>query len=99
MNLLEKLNFHDDKPAMVVMKNTDKQQILLFGLKKGQVLKRHTTPIPAVLFVLKGSVEFDMDGKFTTLGECGSIDIPVDVPHEVTGNEDESVFIVVKEKV
>ena len=97
MNILNNLKFLDEKPGSLVIKNTEKQQILAFALKKGQLLKKHVSPIPATLVVVKGSVAFDMNNNVTELMELSTIEIPQDVPHEVKGLE-ESIFLVIKAK-
>lgn len=97
MILREAVSFGDDKPAVVPVRNSDKMNAIAIGLKKGQVLKKHITPFPALLVVLQGAVSFDMEGTQTQLPASATFDIPANVPHEVTGLE-ESIFIVVKEK-
>jgi quercetin dioxygenase-like cupin family protein len=97
MNIAEELLPNDEKPAVIQVKNTDKLQVIAISLKKGQVLKKHITPIPATLIVLKGLVAFDMEGTITELPVYTSFEIPVNSLHEVTGLE-ESLFLVIKEK-
>lgn len=97
MNINDALQLNDERPATFSVRNTDKTNLLAIGLKKGQVLKRHISPIPAFLVVLRGKVLFDMEGAGTEIPVYGTIEIPVNVPHEVTGVE-ESVIIVFKEK-
>jgi len=97
MNIKENLKLNDERPAVVQIKNTDKSNVIAIGLKKDQVLKRHITPIPALLVVLEGLISFEMEGKTTEIPALGTIEIPVNAPHEVTGIQ-ESIFLVMKEK-
>ncbi|MDB5262936.1 MAG: hypothetical protein JWQ14_2217 [Adhaeribacter sp.] len=97
MNILEQLHFNETKPATLLLKNTDKLQIITIGLKKGQVLKKHITTTPALLIVLQGSVSFEMEGSLTELAAYDTFDIPPTIPHEVTGVE-ESIFLLIKDK-
>lgn len=97
MNIKEALKLTDDKPAVLQIKNTDKIQVIAIGLKKNQVLKEHISPIPALLVVLEGLISFEMEGSKTQLSAMGTFDIPVNIPHEVTGLY-ESIFLVIKEK-
>ena len=97
MNILEQLHFKDDKPATLLLKNTDKQHIITIGLKKGQILKKHFSVTPALIVVLKGLIAFEMEGNTTEISELNTFDIPPTVPHEVTGLE-ESIFLLIKEK-
>lgn len=95
--MLETLQLSDEKPAVLTVRNTESTNILCIGLKKAQVLKRHLSPIPAYLIVLKGTINFDIDGVATRFSEMDTFEIPVNVLHEVTAIE-ESIFLVIKEK-
>lgn len=97
MIITEALQFNEEKPAVVPVRNTDKSNVIAIGLRKGQVLKKHVTPFPALLVVLKGHISFDIEGTKTEVPLSGTFDIPANVPHEVTGLE-ESIFLVMKEK-
>lgn len=97
MHILDELQFSDEKPAVLQVKNTDALQVIAIGLKKNQVLKRHVTTIPAMLLVLKGKIAFEIEGDVITIDTFNTYDIPPNVPHEVTATE-ESVFMLVKEK-
>ena len=97
MNIFENCELNNEKPAVLKIKDTAKSNTIAIGLKKDQVLKKHVTPFPALLFVISGSIAFDMEGTTTELNYGDTFEIPVNVPHEVTGLE-ESIFVVVKEK-
>ena len=98
MNILQTLQLTDEKPAVLTVRNTESTNILCIGLKKGQVLKRHLSPIPAYLIVIKGTIDFELDGIATRFSELDTFEIPVNILHEVTAKE-ESIFLVIKEKV
>lgn len=97
MKINEQLNYSDEKPAVVAIRNNDKINIITIGLKQGQLLKKHVTKIPATLIVLKGRINFEIAGTTHLLVPMETFDIPVDVEHEVIGLE-ESAFVVIKEK-
>lgn len=97
MNIPDNLKFNDERPAVVQIHNNDKTNVIAIGLKKDQVLKKHVTPFPALLVVLKGAITFEMEGTATELPVYSTFGIPANVPHEVTGVE-ESIFLVMKEK-
>jgi quercetin dioxygenase-like cupin family protein len=97
MDIKSELKLTDEKPAVLQVKNTDKSQILASGLKQGQVLKKHVSPIPALLIVIEGLVAFELQGEIIQIPAFNTFEIPVNIPHEVTGIE-ESIFLVVKEK-
>jgi quercetin dioxygenase-like cupin family protein len=97
MDLQTNLPWNDEKPALLSLQGAENCQVLAIGLKAGQVLKKHRTPVPALLVVMKGSIQFSMEGEDLTLPACTSFEIPFDVMHEVTGIE-ESIFLIIREK-
>jgi quercetin dioxygenase-like cupin family protein len=97
MVITEALQLSDEKPVVLQIKNTEKSNVVAIGLKKDQVLKKHLSPIPALLVVLKGSIIFEIEGRKTELKESSTFEIPINVMHEVTGVTD-AIFIVIKEK-
>ena len=97
MNLLEKIVFQEEKPSVYSNKKTEKQQQIVIALGENAVLKKHTTSVPATLYVLKGELTFNMNNENTILKELDVFEIPVDVEHEVTGNLSENLFLIIKE--
>lgn len=97
MNITENFQFNEDRPAVLTVRESERQQIIAIGLKNGQVLKKHVSNIPAFIVVLRGAILFEMEGTTTQLNEMDTFEIPVSVPHEVTGKM-ESIFLVIKEK-
>lgn len=97
MNIIENLHFQDDRPATLLVRSTDKLQIIAIGLKKGQVLKKHVSATPTTLVVLKGVISFEMEETTSEFSEHDTLEIPPGVPHEVTGLE-ESIWLLIKDK-
>lgn len=71
------------------------------GLLHNQLLPSHQTPTPALLTVLLGSVDFEIEGKTLRLNQFDTFNIPKNVIHEVKGIEDKNVFtlLLVKEQL
>ena len=97
MNILEQLPLNNDKPATLLIKNTEKQHIMTIGLKEGQVLKKHFSATPALIIVLQGKIAYVEQGTTTEISAFNTHDIPPTIPHEVTGLED-SIFLLIKDK-
>ena len=98
MDILETLQFNNEKPATLVVSSSDKHLTIAIGLMKDQLLKKHLSATPAMIVVLKGKILFEMEGVITELKELNTIQIPAAVPHEVTGLEP-SIFLLIKDKV
>lgn len=96
MNIAKELVLQPDKPARLVLWQVGPVNQIAIGLKRGQVLPRHRTPYPAILVVLKGTVEFRLDSNRHTLNVLDTFLVPVGELHEVEGIQDENLFLVTK---
>ena len=65
-------------------------------LRKGEVIKEHKSPVPAMLLVLEGAVFYDQPGEKITrpLGPLEYTDIPPDTIHQVTAETDAYCILV-----
>lgn len=97
MNLFKDLELNTEKPAVLIIKKTEKSQMMAIGLGKGAILKKHKTGVSTNLVVVKGSIDFMINGETLILQAGDVYEIPVDVEHEVVGLEQENIFIVTKE--
>ncbi|AZI21710.1 hypothetical protein EIH07_00955 [Chryseobacterium taklimakanense] len=96
-NFLNHLVFSKEKPSTYVIKKTDKIQQIAVGLGEETLLKKHITPVPTNLVMVKGSIFFKINGEENLFSEGDTFDIPVDTEHEVIGKGKENVFILTKE--
>lgn len=96
-NFLNKLVFNKEKPSTYVIKKTDKIQQIAVGLGEETLLKKHITPVPTNLVMVKGSILFKINGEEYHFGEGDTYEIPVNTEHEVIGKGKENVFILTKE--
>lgn len=97
MNILENLEFSTDKANVHYVKKSDKIKHFAVALGQGAVLKKHTTPVPATLVVLKGEINFVFTDREFVLREFDTFEIPVDEVHEVVGVLDQNLFLVTQE--
>lgn len=97
MNIYKDLVLDTEKPAVFPLKKTEKSQMMVIGLVKGAILKRHKKGVTINLVVAKGSIAFEINNKKLHFAEGEVYDIPVDVEHEVTGLDEENFFIITKE--
>lgn len=97
MNILKKLDFKSDKPAVLNLRKSENTQIIAVGLSKNQVLTKHTTAVPTLLIVLKGSILFSIESKTMTLRAHDTYPIPQHLEHEAIGMEEENAFILIKD--
>ncbi|REG83121.1 cupin domain-containing protein [Algoriphagus antarcticus] len=98
MNILENLAFTEERPSVCPIQRTDKTNYFAIGLLHDQILKKHTANVPSLLTVLKGEVEFFINGETLHLKEFDTFEIPVMVEHEVKGVQEKNIFTIVQEK-
>lgn len=97
---LKIFNFEDfsyEKDALnskVILENGD-SKIILFALKKNQILEKHKSPVDAAVFVLKGEIEFHDEQKSLNIKGGEMIIEHADSEHYVKAIKD-SKFIVVR---
>lgn len=96
-NFLNHLSFDSDKPSTHLIRKNETLHQFAVGLEKNTLLKKHTTPVPTTLMMVKGAVVFRIEGKDLHFKEGDLYEIPVNVEHEVIGQEAENVFIITKE--
>lgn len=97
MNILEDITFSGEKPSVFSIKKTDKIKYIAVALGKGAVLKKHTASVPTTLLVLKGEINFIIEGKTIHLNSFDIYEIPVNVEHEVVGVSEENLFSLTQE--
>jgi quercetin dioxygenase-like cupin family protein len=98
MNILENLAFTDERPSVYPIQRTEKINYLAIGLRQDQILKKHTANVPSLLTVLKGEVEFFINGETLHLKEFDTYNIPIQIEHEVKGVKEKNIFTLVQEK-
>lgn len=98
MNILENLAFSQERPSVCPIQRTDKINYFVIGLLHDQILKKHTANGPSILTVLKGKLEFFINGETIHLKEFDTYDIPVLIEHEVKGVKNTNIFTIVQEK-
>lgn len=98
MNIAEELQFDLTAPATRMVRRTDKMNIIAVGLLRDQLLQKHKTLLPTMLTVIEGSIEFHINGEKFELTRFDTLEIPVNVEHEVLGLDHENIFILTQEK-
>lgn len=68
-------------------------RIVLFGFAAGQTLSEHSTPRAAVVQILSGRCEFDLNGKTYLLGPGDLLHMPPGAPHAVRATEKFSMLL------
>lgn len=91
--LVDEIKLSDAGKTVNVLNDTGFKVIGL-GFKKGQKLEKHSTAVPAFLFVHQGKIEFSMEGKKYLLEEGSYFKIPVKVEHELLALTEARAFLI-----
>ena len=83
-----------DKPVVKMLRKGKDIQVLGIGFKKGMILTKHKTGIPARLLVIKSEVVYHRDQDSTPLALYDEHEIEVDEMHWVTANEDSLIMVI-----
>lgn len=99
MNIAKEIKFNTEKPFLLPVRKTEAVHIFAMGLLKQQVFAKHRTQIPALLVVLRGSILFRINSEEISLAALDTYQIPIDTEHDVTGLDEENIFMITKEKI
>jgi quercetin dioxygenase-like cupin family protein len=99
MNIAKEITFNTEKPFVLPIRKTETVHIFAMGLLKEQIFAKHKTQIPALLVVLRGSILFRINSEEIRLTALDTYQIPIDTEHDVTGLDEENIFLITKEKI
>lgn len=83
--------YHNTRPTIQVMLNTDAGKEIRIAFRKGQVMKEHQTPFPIVVQVFEGAIDFGVRGEIQCLKQGDMIALEGGVPHDLTAMDDSLV--------
>jgi len=81
-NLSEKIEYKDEISVKVISEN-EGYKMILFAIKKDQVLEPHSAPMDTPLLILKGSAKITVGTEEHRLYEGDLITLPKDIDHGV----------------
>ncbi len=90
-SLTDNIQYHESRPTIQVLLESDSGKEIRIAFKKGQVMKEHKTPFPIVVEIFEGSIAFGVLGDVHTLGKGGLIALEGNVPHDLRALEDSIV--------
>ena len=85
-------------PLTKVISEGDGYKIIALGLKKGMLLKAHTTPVPAKLLVISGIITYKEIDHSKILKSFDESEIPMNVIHSVECIEDAFCLLIKTKK-
>ena len=86
---------YQDKINSKIYFESEAYKMILFAMKKEQILKPHSAPMDTPLLMLEGEVKITIGGKAHVLNSGESIILPKDIDHAVYPNKDIK-FVLIK---
>jgi len=90
----DSVTYADDSIVSKILLRNDKGNVTLFAFDKGEMLSEHTAPFDAIVQVLDGSVEIEIDHKPHILVTGESIIMPANIPHAVIALEKFKMLLI-----
>lgn len=91
-SLLHEIQYHNDRPAIQVLLDSDAGKEIRITFKKGQIMKKHQAPFPIVVEVFEGTIDFGVnDEKVFNLNRGDMIALDAKVPHDLLAHTDSIV--------
>jgi quercetin dioxygenase-like cupin family protein len=82
------------KPQIRIVQASDHFKVILFTLKPGAILEKHTAPSRAKIFVVKGAIEYRSLRQIKQISHLEEYNIPLDEVHQVTANEPAEFLLI-----
>ncbi|MDT7829478.1 cupin [Pricia sp. S334] len=90
-SLSNNIEYHESRPTIQVLLESESGKELRIAFKEGQVMKRHRTPFPIVVEIFDGCIDFGVNGDVHTLKKGDLIALDGGVPHDLTATVDSIV--------
>lgn len=97
-SILKNLAYNEQRPAVSVMMETEFSKEIRIAFKQGQVLAEHQAPFPITVQIVKGNIDFGVQGEIHALETGDLITLSGKVPHDLTANEDCVVRLTLSKK-
>ncbi len=86
-SLTKDLLYHEERPTIKVLLDTEFGKEIRIAFKKDQIMKEHTAPFPIVVGVFEGAMDFGVEGVVQHLKEGDLIALDASVPHDLKATE------------
>ncbi|PHR73635.1 MAG: cupin [Lutibacter sp.] len=90
-NILENLNYNEDKVAISVLFETETTKEIRILFKKGQLMKKHQTKFPITVEIVEGAIDFGVEDETHNLLKGTIVSLEGSVPHDLLAQKDSIV--------
>jgi len=86
-SLTDNLQYHETRPTIKVLLDTETGKELCITFKPGHIMKEHKTPLPIVVEIFEGAIDFGVNGIVHHLKKGDLIALEGGVPHDLVALE------------
>ncbi|MGB0890757.1 MAG: AraC family ligand binding domain-containing protein [Flavobacteriaceae bacterium] len=90
-SFLNDIKFNELKPAVSLLLDTDFSKEIRVVFKKGQVMEDHQAPFAIIVQVIKGCIDFGVEGEIQQMNAGDIISLKPQVIHNLTAIEESVV--------
>ncbi len=90
-SLVDSLEYKGDKPTIKLLLDTEFTKEIRIVFKKDHIMKEHTAPLPIVVEIFEGSIDFGVEGEVLKLKKGDLITLGAKIPHDLKATEDSIV--------
>lgn len=90
-SLTENIQYHESRPTIQVLFETETGKEIRIAFKEGQVMKKHKTPFSIVVEVFDGAIDFGVNEDVHSLKRGDLIALAGGVPHDLKALETSTV--------
>ncbi|TDT50534.1 quercetin dioxygenase-like cupin family protein [Maribacter spongiicola] len=94
----ENLDFNDTKIVTKVLLETSFSKEIRILMKNGQLMKEHKAPLPIIVHIVQGEIEFGAEGTHHTLKQGDIITLAANVPHDLLAKSDSIVRLTLSKQ-
>lgn len=90
-SFVQEIDFKIDKVSTQLILETPFSKEIRILLKQGQIMKEHKAPLPIIVHILEGEIDFGVEGKVYHLLKGAILTLDSNVPHDLTAKADSIV--------
>lgn len=87
----ENIEYNDNQIVTQVIMETSFSKEIRILLKNGQTMKEHKAPLPIIVHILEGEIDFGIEGEIKSLQMGDVITLESNVYHDLTAKKDSIV--------
>lgn len=97
-NILQNLNYKEDKVSISVLFETETTKEIRILFKEGQTMKNHQTPYPISVEIVEGAIDFGVNDKMFQLVKGDLVALDGGVPHNLKAANDSIVRLTLSKQ-